>query len=58
MIFLAAEILGAEELLEADDLPASGRSFTDLPFGLGQVLIGIERATGLDQSDPEFRGRH
>ena len=57
VIFFAAEILGAEQFLEADDLRASGRGFANLPLGLGQVLVGIERATGLDQSDPEFIGR-
>jgi len=59
VIFLAAEVLRAEQFLKADNLRAAGRGFADLPFGLGKVLVRIDLATGLNQSDPEFIGlRH
>jgi hypothetical protein len=52
-VFLAAEILGAEQLLEADDLGAAGGGFADAPFGLGEVFVGVGGAGHLHQADAE-----
>ena len=57
-VFFAAEILGAEEFLEADDLRASGGGFADAPFGFGEVFVGVEGAGHLDQADAELGGVH
>ena len=57
-VFVAAEILGAEEFLEADDLRAAGGGFADAPFGFGEILVGVEGAGHLDEADAEFVGRH
>ena len=53
-ILFAAEVLRAEQLLQADDLRAAAGRLADAPLGLGQVLVGIERAGHLDQAHAEF----
>ena len=57
-IFLAAEILRAEQLLEADNLRPAASGLADAPFGFGQVLVGVDGAGHLDEADAEFGGVH
>ena len=54
VIFLAAEILRAEQLLQADDLRAEFGGLANTAHRRGQVFPGIERAFSLDQPDGEF----
>ena len=57
-VFLAAEILRAEEFLDADDLRAPSGGFADAPFGFGQILVGIDRAGHLNEAHAKFRMLH
>ena len=50
-VFALAEILGAEELGQADDVRAFARGFADFVGGLIEVGIGIGAAGHLDQAD-------
>ena len=52
-ILFAAEILRAEQLLQADDLRAAGGRLADALRGFGQVGVRIRRARHLDQTDFE-----
>ncbi len=57
-VFFAAEILRAEELLQADDLRALLRRLADLARRLFQVLFRIRGAAHLHQADAEFLISH
>ena len=53
-VFGLAEILRAEEFLDANDLRAFGGGLADSPFGLGEILVGVERAGHLNEADAEL----
>ena len=53
-VLLAAEVLRAEQLLEADDLRPAAGGLADAPLGLGQIL---RRGRARTTSAPGPRGR-
>jgi hypothetical protein len=53
-IFALAEILGLEELWQADDLRSPRGGLMDLVDGPLQILVGIGRRRHLHQSDLEL----
>src|SRR5262249_55259906 len=55
-ILLLAEVLGPEELRQADDLGSGGGRFFDASDGAGEVLRRIGAAPHLDEPDPERLG--
>jgi len=59
-VFFAAEVLGAEKFLGADDLRATGGGFADFFDSAVEVQGGgvIRGARGLDKADGEFVGGH
>ena len=57
VIFLAAKILRAKQLLEADDLRAARGGFANAAHGRGEIFRGIERAFSLESPMVNF-SRH
>ena len=57
-VLLAAEILRAEQLLQADDLRARAGGLADAPLGFGQVLRRVGGAGHLDQTHAELGLEH
>src|SRR5581483_3432309 len=53
-VFALAEILGAKELGQADDLGAESRSFADVPKGGSEVGFWIRPHAHLDKADCVF----
>ena len=51
MILDLAEVLAAEQLLEADDLGAAAGGLTHARKRLAHVLLGVERAAHLHQTE-------
>ena len=51
VVFALAEVLGAEELGEADDLGALAGGFVDALGGLVEVELGVRVAGHLDEGD-------
>ena len=57
-VLLLAEVLRAEQFLDADDLRALASGFANAPFGLGEVFVGVLRTSHLDQTDAELGALH
>ena len=57
-VFLAAEILGPEKFLQANDLRTARGCFANLPDGLFQVLVGIDGTAHLHQANTELGRAH
>ena len=57
-VFLAAEILRAEQFLQADDLRAPARGLADAPHGFGEVFVRVHGAGHLDEADAKLGGVH
>ena len=55
-VFFAAELLGPEEFLEADDLRAAVRRFAGASYRLFEILAGIGRAGHLHETDTKVAG--
>ena len=55
-IFLAAKILPAKKLLQADDLRPARRRVANIRFRLDEVIPWIRRTAHLDQANREFFG--
>ena len=56
-VLLAAEILRAEQFLQADDLRPARGGLADSPLGLGQILVGIgRRSSSAPGRSSEFFG--
>ena len=53
-VFLAAEILRAEQFLQADDLRAACRPLRGCAIRFRQIFVGVQRAAHLHQADTEL----
>ena len=51
VVFALAEVLGAEELGEADDVGAGAGGFADECGGFEEVVAGVDGAGHLDEGD-------
>ena len=56
VVFALAEVLGAEELGEADDIGAKAGGFVDTLCGFVEVELGVGGAGHLDKGDALVRG--
>ena len=58
VIFALAEVLGAEELGQADDVGTCIGGFAAAVDGLGEILFGVGVAGHLDECDAGWLGAH
>ncbi len=57
-VLALAEVLGQEELRQADDLGATGGGLADVLDGTLEVLLRLGRAAHLHQAHGKFIGGH